>query len=836
VNNSRNILECLPMLIGTISLVLSDIDPEKFPQDLIKSAEREILDETYSSSNSEENSILRMKLNDMILGKLISKTMDHTEFSHYEKIKKDIREMISNEKSLEPFMTNPESESQYRIILKEQDNINNISGMTQVLKNLYQGCLKLKNFDERIFMINENKADCSPMKFTPFKRQKINNSSENSFNNMPLPRRKITFEMPNPRGDHQITQTPNPGDFSMGSASNGMKMFGDPLKGVDIKELSKKISESVKMTPCTRVIVMDKWVKDYIKNWDNEKLIKFENLIFQNSLEKINLNLDNNFNKPSVLHIQPIISENLSLIQKLFETYRITNLITKFEEIEKLILKIIFSLLSRDERIFGPKIAAHVLKNVNFIKSVLVVAVEIILFIENVELICFYKLANAIKLDLYEFWKILNPFIRVDLTIPSDIRLHFQEIELQLSSFMIMKKPSQEFKLEVEDFLKNYVIYSIDNKLKRVEDMEFNNQSLFIYQEISIFKDENLKQYLFLVEDQVNNTNNIDNMNFSNFGASATSQPNFENLRPYQSLKSIYIFLRRILNYAIFLNKKISENLKLSKEVAKECEDLFKKILTGREYFDVIYEKHIDQVIVCCIIAIIKERGLEEKINYLNIIEAFENSKPEDSRENINSLFRRISLPGKESMNILDFYNAFFIPRVQKLVNILCEDNEEEEMIRARKRKFSFPDAEIRRNQFEDESAFGENPVMYEPLKKTVFIDDNSKSKLTATSHLLISKSNLMAYSTHCSPMLSRSVNSSSMNRTPRTKRVKDVYADYISENYVVSGSLQNSSGHHSSFKKKIKSNLSMNKLNFASFGKKKINENFLNYEFLIFR
>ena len=84
---------------------------------------------------------------------------------------------------------------------------------------------------------------------------------------------------------------------------------------------------------------------------------------------------------------------------------------------------------------------------------------EIILFIENVEVICFYKLANCINLDLYELWKIINPFVRMDLTVPSDIRLHFQEIEIQLNTFMIFKKPSKNFKSEVDDYLKNNFLY-----------------------------------------------------------------------------------------------------------------------------------------------------------------------------------------------------------------------------------------------------------------------------------------------------------------------------------------------------------------------------------------
>jgi hypothetical protein len=156
----------------------------------------------------------------------------------------------------------------------------------------------------------------------------------------------------------------------------------------------------------------------------------------------------------------------------------------------------------------------------------------------------------------------------------------------------------------------------------------------------------------------------------------------------------------------------------------------------------------------------------------------------------------------------MEFYSTFFLPRVQALIVSLCDANEEEEFLLSRRRKFSLPDAEIRKKQFEDESAFGENPVMYEPLQKTVFINDNnSKSKLSGTSHLILSKSNLMAYSTSCSPLLSRSVNSSSMSRTPRTKRVKEVYTDYISDTLIFSASHQSSSGHNK-YKHKVRTHL----------------------------
>ena len=118
-------------------------------------------------------------------------------------------------------------------------------------------------------------------------------------------------------------------------------------------------------------------------------------------------------------------------------------------------------------------------------KSAIILGVEIVLFIENVEEICFYKLADALDLDIYQFWKIVNPFLKHDLTVSSYILRHFQEIDVQLLSFMIFKRPSKTFKDEVEEFLINKNSY-LEHDYKEVQNIEFHNQSLFIYHDKNI--------------------------------------------------------------------------------------------------------------------------------------------------------------------------------------------------------------------------------------------------------------------------------------------------------------------------------------------------------------
>jgi hypothetical protein len=180
---------------------------------------------------------------------------------------------------------------------------------------------------------------------------------------------------------------------------------------------------------------------------------------------------------------------NLEKIEKMFNTYKVRITITK-NEILKLTSKLIKELFHRDDKNFPKQILAKLLQNNEFLKSILIVAVEIVLFIGNVEELCFYKLAEAIELDLYEFWKILNP-IHLLYAIPSVIRVHFAEIEVQLFTFMIWRKPGTSFKNDINDF--NQVEEYYKESLQYVNDLkniEFHNQSLFAYFNSSMFAED----------------------------------------------------------------------------------------------------------------------------------------------------------------------------------------------------------------------------------------------------------------------------------------------------------------------------------------------------------
>jgi hypothetical protein len=553
------------------------------------------------------------------------------------------------------------------------------------------------------------------------------------------------------------------------------------------------------MTPCSKVMNMDKWVKEYVKDWNYEKIFRYESICKSSSYMEEDTTL---------LNVSSFISSNLEKIQKLFNFYKV-RVLTQLEEIKILTLKIICGLIKRDERKFKVDFISRILSNPNFLKSALVLGVEIVIFIENVEEISFYKLAEVLELELYEFWKIINPFLNFDLTIPADIRLHFNQIELQLITYMIWKKPNINFKEELNEFLKDYNYFLQDKELKEIEDIEFNNQSLFVYQEQKIFKRDNIIN-LMSPSSTVENSSN--SLNYSNSS----------NLICYKNIKPVYILLRRIINYAIFLNKRITDHLKLNKETAKECEKLIKEIIENKNFIEILFNRHIDQIIICCIIAITKLRNqFDPKDGMKTILSAYQKSKPDDSESMSKSLFNNIKLltinknniTTQKTINIIEYYEEIFAKKLEKLIGQhSLEDDEDAGMSGRKKRKFSVPDTEIRKFQFEDETAFENNTIMYEPLSKTIF----NKNKIYMFGQSPNIKNGYL--SLRSSPLLGKYQSPNVNHQTPMTLKVRDYYTEYLSCGEVISMSNASPSRVLSSgdnhYKNKLKSLLSGSKQN----------------------
>jgi hypothetical protein len=430
-SHSKNVLECLPLLIATIWLIISDIDDEKFPQHLLPKE-----DPNEGVGNKKIEVVMR----------ILCKKLENCSEGRIIELKDTVKLHLFKEMELQGFFT--EKGNQCRLNLNNEEML---VAFTNKLNCLYENGLKFKHFDERIFLYESNGHDFSPIKITPFKRQK-----------------SLNFEIKKPAAFKKL-------DYSGSGGSRSQSTNATPVGRYDFSQMSNSstnlrfinnINNKIECaTPCSRVFMMDKWVSDYIKDYTDEKLIKYTVSI--DILPKDELNL-----------YTRILQENLNKIIKLMEIYH-ERISISYTDVLKLTGRIIADLLHRDEKHFPKDLLAKLLVSESFLKSVLVVSVEIALFICNVEGLCFFKLAEAIELDLFEFWKLMNP-IHLHFAIPSPLRVHFSEIEIQLFTFMIWKKASLKFKSEVTTFM-NTEDVEFYKEIEDLRNIEFNNQTLSFY-------------------------------------------------------------------------------------------------------------------------------------------------------------------------------------------------------------------------------------------------------------------------------------------------------------------------------------------------------------------
>lgn len=83
-----------------------------------------------------------------------------------------------------------------------------------------------------------------------------------------------------------------------------------------------------------------------------------------------------------------------------------------------------------------------ILKNTDFYSAIYVCAIETTLFIHNSVQPTFEEILESVKLSVFEFWKVIQLFIRHDVTIPGPIKFHFSELEIKIISYLAWKQGS----------------------------------------------------------------------------------------------------------------------------------------------------------------------------------------------------------------------------------------------------------------------------------------------------------------------------------------------------------------------------------------------------------
>ena len=342
-------------------------------------------------------------------------------------------------------------------------------------------------------------------------------------------------------------------------------------------------------------------------------------------------------------------------------------------------------LLENDMSIFSENFTSLLLYNDEFIKSSVALSFELALTIFDVTEIELNSIYEQLNLDVYDFWKIILP-ININL-YHAEIQRHLEEIDYQLSMFLIWRNPSEKFKNELKDFLEN------ENIIK--DEKEKDSVYKLIYH-------ESIQQSVFLCHYKKDFEIPFINENFKKNSTNKLIYKDcYKYVEYYNKVLGISILLQRILFYSINLNKFIFDNFfpekcesKLSNPIyiedyiKKEIELLIKVILTNYDDISILWGLHIDQFVLCCIILVLEKYNLfifsntknennndnndisSIKINKNILHNSYNKSKISTKQINEDShIFYHVKISEKKFINLIEFYNDKFKVKFLKYYN-----------------------------------------------------------------------------------------------------------------------------------------------------------------------
>ena len=584
---------------------------------------------------------------------------------------------------------------------KENSLLISIQHTYTILLNDYEFSLKPSSFDESIVLSNLQ-SDRSPVKTCSFNFIPLN-TNETSF-------RKLNFKTFEENSSEFATNcTP-----TLKVIENRNEMASPNALGTNAYQM---------LTPFTRVVSLNKWVTQYIKTF-NEEFLSSLGINLLETKASINFILDKVYELILKYDVKTQTSreEAVILCLKLIDGVFKKN----FSTFNNHLIKIY---LTNTNRSIGIKdILLEIINNQEFLKSIVFCTYEMIFYIENINDIYFFKIAEKIELEVYSLLKIINPVITFDLmNMPNSLRYHFSEIEVQILQFLIFSKKSKSL-----SFLKEYLnchksFYSNDNTIESCRKLEEEKVSLLNLEankeSIDNIEDDNTIEKL-----EENELNNQSLFMFLNFNFTVNSPK--ANSVQITSEKLIFI---KILNYMLLLSKFVLNKLKIGISICLAIEKLIKKCLLSHRFFFLFVDKHLDQIVLCCISSVLNKLSIEKYEELIiKILDSYEKVKQSSSSK---SLYENLRIPDNSvvSKNSLQEMSIEFSLKLDSEISEVSNDISNNNILT----NFSFASnitdqtLEMNKNFFGKKISFFSNYSAYNPkfvayyyFYKTVFIKE----------------------------------------------------------------------------------------------------------------
>ena len=511
--------------------------------------------------------------------------------------------------------------------------------------------LNLLNFDHRALLLNEENTSNSP--------KKNNNFYKNLENNNLTQMRKSSFTC-NRELFKEEKEEKRPRKVSFSFKNNALDLNN--------KNFSNERESILMMTTITRVWNLLSWAQGALKNYD--EAYNYIKGLQQNY--KPNYLKEEEYNK--YIPIENYANEYMKELKKLLIKYRVKS---NFEiDLIHLYIYCLYLIIKNDTTVFSENFSALLLYNDDFIKASVALSFELALTIFDISEIGLNSIYEQLNLDVYDFWKVILPS-NINL-YHVELQKHLEEIDYQLSTFLIWRNPSDKFKNELKEFLENENIIENENE----------KDSIF-----KLIRHESFQQSAFLCHDKRDFEIPFINEKFkTNSTNKLIFKDCYEYVENYNKIIGIGVLLQRLIVYCITLNKFIFDNfsnetieskdsltkpIEIDEYIRKESELIIKVILTNYNDISILWGLHIDQFVLSCILLVLDKHNLfnfpgQKNINWNNesnnvkinkniLHNSYNKSKFSIEQVNEDShIFYHVKFSNQKFVNIFEFYHDKF--------------------------------------------------------------------------------------------------------------------------------------------------------------------------------
>ncbi|XP_059156891.1 retinoblastoma-associated protein-like [Physella acuta] len=381
----------------------------------------------------------------------------------------------------------------------------------------------------------------------------------------------------------------------------------------------------------------------------------------------------------------------------------------------KLYLKVLETILLTESDHLAANVLSTLLNKESFHKSLLACALEVVLATYSQTwaqvgetAFSFPWILEIFSLQAYEFYKVVESFIKAEPKLPVDVVKHLHNNEIRILESLAWNEKSILFDAFGCDWDHGQRTPPSVSPVK-TSDLSSHPQTLPLPNKSAVD--------LFLSPGRPSSSNST----------GSTPPPHTESshyhtlpskLNTQPKSQSLAHFLKRVLRLGFTRQTKLCTDLRIASDLQHKIWTCFEHCVTKMP--ELLKNRHIDQIIMCCIYGICKVA--EHEIKFKSIVSEYKNmphARPE--------VFKDVYISPDQTESIINFYNSVFVQTIKMYILQFSPNRE------------SRPQLSPMPKQSPSYVIPGKKNFLISPLKESVFKTPSSPSQMTPSTRLLYS-------------------------------------------------------------------------------------------------